>query len=150
MMYRRGHGRRILVISDQDASGLFWAMLLESEEYTVVERATLREAFTELQRRSFHAVVMDLKTGPTKAVLNAQLMEKMWPDTPVIVCLGQKSFKQVSGVDRPPSYFVTKPYDASSLLAYLHQTAKKATWAVSPKYQSHTLETIVRDQTETM
>lgn len=91
---------RVLLLDDEENVRLSLVMLLEDEEYEVVEAATVPAARAALEQSApFDVVILDRRVGPDKGTDLIPEIQRISPGAAVIVLSGSTNAENVPGAD---------------------------------------------------
>jgi DNA-binding NtrC family response regulator len=109
--------RKILVVDDEDALRTVLSAELNSEGYDVVTAADGLEAVTELGKKKFDLVLLDIKMPNMNGFEVLKVIKEKHAGTKVIMLTGFADLKNaIESKKLGAEDFVSKPYDLVDLL----------------------------------
>jgi two-component system response regulator HydG len=109
--------RKILVVDDEDALRTVLSAELNSEGYDVVTAADGLEAVTELGKKTFDLVLLDIKMPNMNGFEVLKVIKEKHAGTKVIMLTGFADLKNaIESKKLGAEDFVSKPYDLVDLL----------------------------------
>jgi two-component system, chemotaxis family, chemotaxis protein CheY len=113
-----GYGKRVLVVEDDADVRMMICLMLSEAGYNVYQACDGLEALGELKKRRYDAVLTDYHMPKMDGLELLDLVQAMWPETPVIVASSDVLLTNQSGNSLlEPAYAVlAKPFDSSDLL----------------------------------
>jgi CheY-like chemotaxis protein len=138
-----GYGKRVLVVEDDEDVRTVICLILSEAGYNVYEAADGLEALNALKKRRYDAVLTDYHMPKMDGLELLDLVQAMWPHTPVIVASSDRLLSERTGDSLlAPAYAVlAKPFESAHLLAAVRsattgmpKTLRRP--AFSPTYQA--------------
>jgi len=113
-----GYGKRVLVVEDDTDVRMMICLMLSEAGYNIYESCDGLEALGELKKRRYDAVLTDYHMPKMDGLELLDLVQAMWPETPVIVASSDVFLTNQTGNGLlEPAYAVlSKPFDSSDLL----------------------------------
>lgn len=113
-----GYGKRVLVVEDDQDVRLVLCLILSEAAYNVYEACDGLEALDALKKRRYDAVLTDYHMPKMDGLELLDLVQAMWPHTPVIVASSDRLLTERAPDSLlAPAYAVLpKPFDSSHLL----------------------------------
>ena len=120
------HGKRVLVVDDDDlARDLLVVLLLQAGYYVFIARNGL-EALLEMTRRRFHVVISDNHMSPVSGLDFLALSGLNWPETPVVMVSGDQPDMAEQAICLGAYAWLQKPYDGDHLLGVIRAAVQPA------------------------
>jgi CheY-like chemotaxis protein len=116
-----GHGKRVLVVDDDQDIGCFLVELLESHHFAAVAVADGLEAVRVLHQRHFDVVITDLQMPFLDGIDLLCHCHQRWPGLPVILMSGNLGNIVEPAMAMGASACISKPVDTHNLLHALGQ-----------------------------
>lgn len=113
-----GYGKRILVVEDDQDVRLVLCLILSGAAYNVYEACDGLEALDALKKRRYDAVLTDYHMPKMDGLELLDLVQAMWPHTPVIVTSSDRLLTEraMDGLLAPAYAVLPKPFESSHLL----------------------------------
>lgn len=113
-----GYGKRVLVVEDDQDVRIVMCLILSEAGYNVYEACDGLEALEALKKRRYDAVLTDYHMPRMDGLELLDLVQAMWPETPVIVASSDRLLTERAWDSLlAPAYAVlAKPFDSSNLL----------------------------------
>jgi DNA-binding NtrC family response regulator len=117
-----GDKRSILVVDDEDSLRTVLGSELVSEGYEVGTAADGDDAITELQKRAYDLVLLDIKMPRMNGFEVLRYVKEKHPQTRVIMLTGFADLKNaIESKKLGAEDFVSKPYDLVDLLTTIER-----------------------------
>jgi DNA-binding NtrC family response regulator len=117
-----GDKRSILVVDDEDSLRTVLGSELVSEGYDVGTAADGDDAITELQKRSYDLLLLDIKMPRMNGFEVLRYVKEKHPQTRVIMLTGFADLKNaIESKKLGAEDFVSKPYDLVDLLTTIER-----------------------------
>ena len=128
-----GYGKRVLVVEDDDDVRMIICLMLSEAGYNVYESCDGLEALAELKKRRYDAVLTDYHMPKMDGLELLDLVQAMWPETPVILASSDVFLTdQVGNGLLAPAYAVIpKPFESSNLLHAIRCATRGLTKSVT-------------------
>jgi two-component system chemotaxis response regulator CheY len=113
-----GYGKRVLIVEDDQDVRAVLSLILSDAGYNVYEACDGLEALEALKKRRYDAVLTDYHMPRMDGLELLDLVQAMWPDTPVLVASSDRLLtEQAWDHLLAPAYAVlTKPFETRGLL----------------------------------
>jgi CheY-like chemotaxis protein len=114
-----GYGKRVLVVEDDHDVRMIICLMLGEAGYNVYEAADGLEALEAMKKRRYDAVLTDYHMPRMDGLELLDLVQAMWPSTPVIVLSSDRRLTDQAGNGLlAPAYAVlAKPFESTNLLS---------------------------------
>lgn len=112
-----GYGKRVLVVDDDDTARMLLGIVLEGAGYHVVPARDGLEAWSEVTRRHFDAIITDLFMPNLNGIKLLDRIHAKYPEIPVILVSGALGAHSETIKASPFFACMKKPFDRHVLLA---------------------------------
>ncbi|MGA9116667.1 MAG: response regulator [Bacteroidota bacterium] len=114
--------RKILVVDDEEALRMVLGSELQSEGYEVGLAAAGDEAITELHKKQYDLILLDIKMPGMNGFDVLKHVKENYPATKVIMLTGFADLKNaIESKKLGAEDFVSKPYDLVDLLTTIER-----------------------------
>jgi two-component system, NtrC family, response regulator GlrR len=118
---------KILVVDDDVSILKVLQMRLESEQYSVVAAAEIREAKERITEGGFDIALLDLKLDGGTGIELMKSLREVDPDLPVIILTAYGTIESAVEAMKEGAYsYLTKPFDYRELLIQIRNGIEKA------------------------
>jgi DNA-binding NtrC family response regulator len=111
-----GYGKRVLIVEHDESERYVLSLLLENEGYNVHMVSEEGPALEEMKRRRFDVVISAHHMPQINGFRLVLLMGLLWPDTPMILLLGDDTSLPETAEQGEAYGNLHKPYNFSELL----------------------------------
>jgi DNA-binding NtrC family response regulator len=111
-----GYGKRVLIVEHDESERYVLSLLLENEGYNVHMVSEEGPALEEMKRRRFDVVISAHHMPQINGFRLVLLMRLLWPDTPMILLLGDETSLPETAEQGEAYGNLHKPYNFSELL----------------------------------
>jgi DNA-binding NtrC family response regulator len=122
MEYHMTEKSKILVVDDEEALRTVLSSELASEGYDVRAAADGQEAIAELEKDSYHLMLLDIKMPRMNGFEVLKYVKERHPKTKVVMLTGFADLKNaLESKKLGAEDFVSKPYDLVDLLTTIER-----------------------------
>jgi two-component system KDP operon response regulator KdpE len=123
--------QRILVVDDEGAIRRFLRVVLSSQGYSVIERATGQAGVSSVATEKPDALILDLGLPDIDGVEVTRLL-RQWTQIPIIILSVRGSEgDKIAALDAGADDYLTKPFGMGELLARLRAALRRAASSVA-------------------
>ncbi len=121
------HQGTILVVDDEPTVRVVIAMILTKRGFAVIEAENGNEALEMVDRYagSLRMILLDLTMPQRDGLSTLQELRRRQNNTPVLIISGYYSVELIPQLESLNAQFLSKPFDAHSLMAKVEQGLKK-------------------------
>ena len=125
---------KILIVDDEIGIRRTLRDILEFEKYNITEAVDGADAIAKVEKETFDAIIMDIKMPKIDGLEALERIQKISPDTPVIIISGHGNIQTaVDAVKKGAFDYIAKPPDLNRLLITVRNALDKSNLIVETK-----------------